>query len=128
MSVTSRQRASHAGHAQVDDVAVAQVDLGRRARALDHDDVVLGPQASSAPREPRPDVVAALAPGHAREGGVDLPEQHDLAVRVALGLEQHRVHAHLGLGARGEGLEVLRAADLADRRRRRARCCSCSAP
>ena len=73
--------------------------------------------ASSAPR----DDAATRCALRSRQGMrvsavVDLPEQHHLAVRVALGLEQHRVHAHLGLGARRQRLEVLRAADLAGRR------------
>jgi hypothetical protein len=48
-----------------------------------------------------------------RQFGVHLPHQHHLAVAVGLGLEQQRVHAHIGIGPRRQRLKVLRAADLA---------------
>ncbi len=47
----------------VDDVAVAQVDLGRAARALDHDDVVVVQQPVQRFAHDRPELRAALAPG-----------------------------------------------------------------
>jgi len=57
--------------------------------------------------------LAASAPGQRRKRLAHLPQQHHLAVRVGLGFEQQRIHAHVGLGARGQRLKVLRAADLA---------------
>jgi hypothetical protein len=102
-----------AGHAHVDDVAGHQVDLGRRTRALDHHHVVLGAQLVERLRDLRPDALAAPAPGQGGERFAHLPHQHDLAVGVALGLEQQRVHAHVGHGVGGQGLEVLGAADFA---------------
>ena len=100
-------------HPQVDDVAGAQVDLRRRAGALDHHHVVLGAQRVERAGDHRPDPLAALVPGHARQFFIHLAEQHHLAVGVAFGLEQQRIHAHVGLGPGGERLEVLRAADFA---------------
>jgi hypothetical protein len=102
-----------AGHAHVDDVAGHEVDLGRRARALDHDHVVFGAQRIERLCDLRPHAFAAAAPGQGGERLAHLPHQHDLAVRVALGLEQQRVHPHVGHGIGGQGLEILGAADLA---------------
>jgi len=39
-------------------------------------------------------------------------EDDDLAARIALRLDEHRIHAHVGLDAGREGLQVLRDADL----------------
>ena len=44
-----------------------------------------------------------------------LPEQNDLAAGVRFGLEQDRVHAHVGDAPGGECLKILCAADLAAR-------------
>jgi geranylgeranyl pyrophosphate synthase len=58
----------------------------------------------------------ARSAGHAGMSGgqaFDLAQQHHLAVGVPLGLEQQRVHAHIGHRARGQRLKVLRTADLA---------------
>ena len=57
-----------------------------------------------------------MAPTVDEVARVDLargPAHHDdVAALVAAGLEQHRVHRGLGLGARGERLDPLRPADL----------------
>ena len=99
--------------AQVDDVAVHQVDLGGRAGAFDHHHVVVLAQFIERAGDHGPHLRAALVPWNAGQGLVHLPQQHHLAVGVVLGLEQQRVHAHVRLGPRGQRLEVLRAADLA---------------
>ena len=100
-------------HPHVDDVAGRQVDFGRRACALNHHHVVVGHQRIERFRDVGPDPGAALAPGHGGQRHIDLAQQHHLAVGVALGLEQQRVHAHIGHRARSQRLEVLGAADLA---------------
>ncbi|MNV01200.1 hypothetical protein D3C71_913960 [compost metagenome] len=106
-------RIGMARHAHVDDVAGMQVDLCGRTCALDHHHVVLGTQCIQRSRDLRPHLFAAAAPGHGGQLGTHLPHQHDLAVRVGLGLEQQRVHAHLRLGTGREGLEILGTADFA---------------
>ncbi|EWS52494.1 hypothetical protein X551_04720 [Methylibium sp. T29] len=100
--------------AHVDVVAGVQVDLGRRAGALDHHHVVLGHQRQQRVLRERPQPLAALAPRHGREVGTHLAQHDDLAAGVVLGLQQHRVHAHVGQHPGGQRLEVLRAADLAE--------------
>ena len=102
-----------ARHAQIDDIAAHQVDLGRRTRPLDHHHIILGAQCIKRRGNLRPDLFAASAPGHGRQLRVHLPQHYHLAARIRLGLEQQRVHAHLGLGMRCQRLEILRAADLA---------------
>ena len=97
----------------VDDVAVAQVDLRRAARALDHDDVVVVEQAVEGVAHDGPELRAALAPGQLRDGEVGRAQHDDLRARVGLGLDQHRVHAGLRRDARGCRLHDLRAAELA---------------
>jgi hypothetical protein len=101
------------GDPHIDNVAGRQIDLGRRSGPLDHDDVVLRDQLVERGLDHRPDTDAALAPRHPRQRLVHLPHQHHLAVRVALGFQQQRVHAHLGCRTGGQCLEILRAADFA---------------
>ena len=103
------------GGAHVDVVARVQVDLGRRARAFDHDDLVVAHQRVEPVACERPQALAAFAPGHGGQVGAHAAHHDHLAGGVVLGLEQHRVHAHLGRGARRQRLKVLRAADLAHR-------------
>ena len=100
-----------ARHAQVDHVAGHQIQLGGRAGAFDHHHVVFGAQRVQCGGDGRPHALAALAPRQRAQFAVHLPQQHHLAARVRFGLEQQRVHAHVGHGARGQGLEVLGAAD-----------------
>ena len=100
------------GQAHVGDVGGAQVDLGRAARSLADDHVVLAPQLRQAVQ------------GHVQQAGGVLPvldrvnlahraAEHDhLAAPVAARLEQHRVHPRVGLQARGRGLHGLRSPDL----------------
>ena len=103
--------AGPAGGVEVDVVVRRQVDLGRRAGAFDHDELVPRTQ----PRKTLPcsdgQVGAALAPGQGRQLCRHRALQHDLAGGIALGLEQHRVHVDAGDHARGQRLEVLRRAD-----------------
>ena len=104
------RRAGLARHPHVGDVAAVQVDLGGRAGAFDHQHIVLGHQRVQGVARRGPHQFAAAAPRHAREFGVPLAEQDHLAAVVALGLEQDRVHPHLGHPACRHGLEILGAA------------------
>ena len=99
-------------HAHVDDVARFEVDLGGRACAFNHDHIVLGHQLVQSALHRRPDAFAAIAPRGVGQLVVHLPQQNDLAVGVALGFEQERIHANLWHGIGGKRLEVLGAADL----------------
>jgi len=100
-------------HAQVDDVAVHQVDLGGRACAFDHDHIVCFDQLVQCRGNLRPDFVAALVPGCLAQGLADLTEQHHLAACIGLGLEQQRVHAHIRFSPGRQRLKVLGTADFA---------------
>ena len=102
--------------AHVHEIGVLQIDLGRRPGALDHEHLVLRRELLEAAAHRGPQAPGALAPLHARQVIAPLPEQDHLRVRVALGLEQDRIHAHLGDPPRGERLKILRASHLAARR------------
>ena len=95
------------GDPHVHNVTARQIDLGGRARALNHHHIVLGPQRIQRRRNLWPDLEAAAAPRHGAQLRTHLPHQHHLAVRVTLGLEQQRVHPHIGHGVGSQGLEVL---------------------
>ncbi len=102
-----------AREAHVGDVAGAQVDLGRGARALDDDEVALRLKAPIALHHlgqqlpPRLAVIGrAERPAHA---AVD----DELRGAIGLRLQQHRVHVGVRLDPRGDRLHGLRAADLA---------------
>ena len=60
----------------------------------------------------RPQARAALEPGQRGRGRVVAAHDDHLAVRLRAWFQEHRVHAHLGRGARRERLDVLRAPDL----------------
>ena len=94
-------------HPHVDDIAGFEVDLGGRACAFDDDHIVLSHQLVQRLLNRRPDALAAVAPRSLRQFVVHLPEQNHLTVRVALGLEQQRVHTDFGDGIGGKGLKVL---------------------
>ena len=98
-------------HAHVDDVAARQIDFGGRTRALNHHHIVLGHQLVQRFGNVRPDMQTAPAPRHGGELVTHLPHQHHLAVGVALGLEQQRIHTHLGLCTGGQRLKILGAAN-----------------
>src|SRR4029450_2553185 len=99
------------GH--VDDVAVAQVDLGRAARALDDHEIPLPAKARETLGHDREQLglhPLVLAPRDAR----DRPAAYDDLRPVArLGLQEDRVHVDDRLDARGGGLRRLSPTDLA---------------
>ena len=91
------RQAGGAREAHVRDVAGAQVDLRRRARALADDDVVAGAQVGQRARDDRPQLLLQRLVG-ARVGvGVGRAHDDDLAVALARRLDQDRVHRRLGL-------------------------------
>ncbi len=109
-----RPRKPHVG-----DVAFAQVDLGRAARALDQNKVGLGLHALEAVEHGGHEfrlerlVLAGLRIAD------DAALHHDLRADLALRLQQHRVHVHGRRNATCARLKRLRAADLAAVRRDR---------
>ena len=100
------------GEPHVDEVVRPQVDLGGAAGPLADDDVVAGGELVVR-RERR---LGQGGPPAGERRGVERPRRppthHHVAAQVAAGLEQHRVHRGLGLGAGREGLHPLRTADL----------------
>ena len=111
-----RRGAGRLGDAHVHDVGVREVDLCRRAGALDDEDIVLRHELIETGADHRPDVTCTAVPLHARQIIAALAEHDHLRMGVLFGLEQDRVHAHIGYRARRECLKVLRAAHLAARR------------
>ena len=113
------RHARRLGEAHIGDVAGAQVDLGRAARALDQDDVGASPDDREALHDRRQQFALArriVARPHRRETAT----LHDhLRAGLALRLQQHGVHVHARRDAGGTRLQRLRAADLAAIRRDR---------
>ena len=101
------------GKAHIGDVARPEIDLGRRAGALDDDEI--GPLADLAPGIQHG--VHQLRLEHLVVARLRLAEHlalhDDLAADVALRLQQHRVHVDRRRDAAGDRLQPLRAADLA---------------
>ena len=128
MSPMSDDRAAGgAGEAHVGDVALAQVDLGRAARALDEDEIGLGFEARETV-EHGAHQLGLQRLIFARAGGADDAALHDdLRADLALRLQQHRVHVDARRNAAGARLQRLRPADLAAVVPSRRRCSTCSA-
>jgi hypothetical protein len=101
-----------AGQPHVRDVPVAQVDLGRAARALADHHVKAAAQAGEALRDGLLEHRLEVLVIQRARLGHRLAEQHDLAAGLAAGLEQHRVHRGFWLHPGGSGLHRLGAADL----------------
>ena len=99
--------------AHVGEVGLEEVDLRRAARPLEQHEVVLGQKLAQRALDRRPEPGAALAPGQCAEREVARPSTTTWLRVSAFGLDEHRVHAHVGRDPRGERLEVLRDADLA---------------
>ena len=105
---TRRARETH-----IRDVARAQVDFGRAARALDDDQIVTVLQPVKAVQHPlqqtwlQRGIVAGLGAGD----GAAL--QDHLCAGIGFGLQQHRVHIGDGGQPAGAGLQGLRPADFA---------------
>ena len=105
------RRVHELGKAHVHNVVLAQVDLRRGARPLDDDHVILGGKALIG-REDLGDqgllhleiVARVVLPAH-------LPHDDELAARVARGLEQDGIHAHVALDPRRLSLHGLGAAE-----------------
>ena len=116
------------GKPHVGDVAGAQVDLGRAARALDEDDV--GAVADDSRSSPAPAAAArpCAAPySAARIVPSALPLHDDLRAGLALRLEQHRVHVDRRRAAARPAPAAPAPGRSRRRRRRRRRCSTCSA-
>ena len=112
----AQQHDRHVGgarEAHVGDVVGAQIDLGRRPRALDQHEIAFGREAPEAfehgAQQPGLQALVLARLGVAQ----DLALHDDLRADVALGLQQHGVHVHAGRHARGARLQRLGAADLA---------------
>ena len=122
------RQAGRPGQAHVGHVGVAQVDLGRAARALADDHVVGVPQPGQAVQRDLPQPRRVRAVAHRVGFGLGVAEHDDLAAPVAARLEQHRVHVGGRLDAGRGRLHRLGAADLGAVQRSRTSSATCSAP
>jgi hypothetical protein len=101
------------GQPEVDEVAVAQIDLGGASGALAHHDVVLAAQLGErVERRLRENTARGRVVARVDEAG-HLAAQYHLAGPVAARLEQHRIEPHAGLKPAGRRLQRLRPPDLA---------------
>ncbi len=102
------------GHGHVDQVAVAQVDLGEAAGPFHHDGVMSGGQAVVRGVDGfakfGPTFLAEVVVGIAVADGLSV--EHDLGSVVALRLEQQGIHIGMAGHSGGFGLHGLGAADL----------------
>ena len=106
------RRVHKLGQPHIHYVVRAEVDLRRRARALDDDDVVFRSEAVVGRKDIGNEralhakiVARGIVPAH-------LAVYDELAAHIARGLEQDRVHAHITCQSRGLRLRGLRAAHL----------------
>ena len=95
------------GKAHVDDIVCAQVDFRRTARALDDDDVVFCGQTVKSAQHLGKELLFVAEILRRRHLPPDLAHDDDLTARVAAGLEQHGVHAHVRFRPRRLGLDHL---------------------
>src|SRR5215510_12111742 len=75
------------GHAHVDDIAGAQVDLRRTAPTLDDHLLIVVHQAVQGLAHDRPQAGLSLQPRHGADGGINPAHDDYLALRVSAGLE-----------------------------------------
>ncbi|MNN46735.1 hypothetical protein D3C81_1611270 [compost metagenome] len=101
------------GEAHVGDVAGAQVDLRRRAGALDQHHPVLRTQALVRLEHRLHGHALVVVVGDGVHAGHRAAVDDHLGADVAVGLEQHRVHVGVRRQIGGLGLHRLGAADLA---------------
>ena len=128
MSPISDDRAAGgAGEAHVGDVALAQVDLGRAARALDEDEIRLGLEARETVEHGAHQLAVSAPDILAPRVADDAALHDDLRADLALRLQEHRVH----VDARARRRRRAPAAPAPGRSRRRRpsprRCSTCSA-
>ncbi len=102
----------HLGHAHIDDIAVAQVNLRRTAGAFQHQRLILSGQALVDREDLLAQAWLVLVIAHRIHAGRHLPHQHHLRLTVAGGLEQNRIHADIRRNPGRFGLENLRPAHL----------------
>ena len=102
----------HLGHAHIDDVAIAQIDLRRTSCPFQHQHIMFGGQAVINREDLFPQARFIFVIAHRVHIGRHLAHQHHLRFAVAGWLKQHRVHAHIRDNTRRFGLENLRAAHL----------------
>ena len=87
-------------HRHVHDVAGPQIGLGGATGPLDDDHVELVGERGQCLGDSRPQPGRAIPPRLRRQLVVDHAAHHHLAAGLALGLEEHRIHAHVRVDAR----------------------------
>ncbi len=106
------RRAGHFGDRPIDQVAMAQVDFRRPAGSFDHDQIEVAGQALVAVHDFRPGLRAIPFMLHRVHVETRAAADHHLASRLAVGLEQHRIHIDGGLQSARLSLRRLGAANL----------------
>ena len=101
-----------AGKAHIGDVARAQVDLGRRPRALRDDDVALRLEPFIAFQHGAEQLPPRRAEIARSQSAAHLTMDDELRCAVSLGLQQHRVHVGMWGNATGDRLQRLGTANL----------------
>jgi hypothetical protein len=99
-------------YAHVDDIARAQVHLGRAAGALDHHQLKIAQQRMQALAHRLPQQRLARQPWRGGDRRIVATQHDHLRLCIALWLEQHRLHARFGRDAGGHCLDILGAAYL----------------
>jgi len=99
--------------AEVGEVHLGQVDLGRAPGPLQHDDVGTLRQTVVGGTDEGPQSLGPLPPRRLGEVPVDLAQDGHLTAGVSFGFEEDGVVVHAGQDACGQRLEVLRGTDLA---------------
>ena len=99
------------GKAHIGDVAIAQVDLCRGARAFDEDDIRLCTKPLKAFHNARHQSWFQLCIIAGLGGRQALALHHHLRARLGFGFQQHRIHICVRLNPRCTGLQSLRAPD-----------------
>ena len=102
----------HLGHAHIDDIAVAQVNLRRTAGPFQHQRLILPGQALVDREDLFAQARLVLVIAHRVHAGRHLPHQDHLRLTVAGGLEQNRIHADIRRNPGRFGLENLCPAHL----------------
>ena len=96
----------------IGDVVSSQVDFRRAACAFNEHDVGFAAQMRETLQDERQQSGLHRLVGGSLGAAMNATPHHDLRARLALRLQQHRVHVHCRGGARGTRLQRLGAADL----------------
>ncbi len=95
------------GHFQVYNILGHEIDFRTGTLPLQHHDIIGGAQLVQSPAGRIPQPVLFLVVLHSGKVLMHLPKQDHLGADLGNGLEQHRVHIHMGGNAGRFGLDNL---------------------